>query len=750
MKRLFIAFAAYCALSVAAFAQNGSWEDQLKSITNKEEKFRFLIDFVNDHPEHEQAENVLERATELASELTQDSLLAMLQQTKGNFEKTHANYSGAWDRYSAAKSIYLKARLYNEAGEVVYKQMVLLVEQNLPDSIIRLLDQNKALFRLSEQRLQNRVQLAYGNAYYMLGRNEEALNTFLGLLDGMEVAQDTQAYISLCMNVAQLQSQFDSSMNWYRKILPLAEEADKDLHASLLMAMGWQYSQRDDKIRDSALYYFKEAEKRIGYLKSPLIKVNLCTYIADYFFERAEYILAQEYFIKAWELGKENGVEYPILLHNVAMGYVALNRRDSASHYFERYKEAVKNSEDNYELLLLHQLNAGYLRMKGDSCSVEVLSEFEKAIAYAVKLEDPRHGVKMINTHVVNCLLDSSLNVTGKARIAESILEHCRFFYGLTNRQGQLLNYTDFLKNYASLEALYGDKVHALELYRELTAAYGEMNRKKYMEGLDEALIKYKADLKDTEIRLLTEKNRAERNMRNLIIAGLAFALISLFVIFLLYRRENRTRKQLDERNNQVEELLREIHHRVKNNLQIVTSFIHIQLDKLTDPQAAQALKDTAARIAALASLHHSLYQHEDLSSIHLETYIRKLCDDILHTLPHDSVRIDCELEALKLDMDKAIPLGLVISELITNALKHAFTEKSEDARITVQLVRKEKWELTVSDNGKGIPGNLNEAGQNSIGLRLIQNLVKKQVKGEFSFSNQNGAHFTVTFLPGH
>ncbi|MES2690304.1 MAG: sensor histidine kinase, partial [Bacteroidota bacterium] len=330
--------------------------------------------------------------------------------------------------------------------------------------------------------------------------------------------------------------------------------------------------------------------------------------------------------------------------------------------------------------------------------------------------------------------------------LSAAVLSYCREFYVSLKEEEKLHNYARFLALYAKMEARFGSKEKALELFGEYQATVNRMWNEDYLGDMQSALVKYKTDLKDQEIVLLNEKEQQARTRSIFIGIALALMAIVLVLIYVLYKRETRTKKKLDERNHKVEQLLREVHHRVKNNLQIVSSFINIQLDKVHDDVSEMALKDTSTRIMALAGLHHSLYRQDDLSRIQLKEYLGELCDT-LNTSLNTNVRINYDLDELNLDIDQAIPIGLAVNELITNALKHAFTGNG-NGQIDVLLKRKDKWELVVKDNGKGLPADLDPDQMESIGMRLVQDLAVRQLKGSLSYYNDGGAVFKIEFMP--
>jgi two-component sensor histidine kinase/tetratricopeptide (TPR) repeat protein len=737
-------------IAIEATAQSSQWEKELGKIPGKVEKVEYLLKLSQDLEYGKGAFEPLQMAVKLAGETGRDSLLGKADFNLGAYYFTAGDLKTASSLFKKAKVLLLKAHCYERVASVIYWQSKLLVHTLKPDSLVRFLDKNQPIIRLSsspKQRLN--IQLMYGVAYMMLNKEAEAEKAYMALLPGAEMMQDTQLIISLCMNIGQLQHTFDSSMFWYNRVLTMTKQSDLAKYADLLADIGWTYSQQDDARKDSALYYYQEAEKYVEHMERPFSRMVLYNNTGEFFFQKQEYSMALPYFRKTIAILEQNELEVSVPYNNMALAFINLKQLDSAAYYRSVFEKALNRSGGDYERMLYYQLNTMYAKAKGDTCSVGMLEDYEKTIAYAVKLNDTRHATQTLVTEVMNCLNNKRYSEHAEVRaIARKIIAHCGVIYAMVKAEDKLVNFSEFLERYAALEELYGDKQKAMVLYKEIVTVHKETSEKKYREGVNETFVKYKTELKDAEILLLKQKDEASRTETRFILMGMAALALILVLIFVLYRRENKNKRELDIRNKKVEELLREIHHRVKNNLQIVSSFINIQLDKVKDKESVQSLMDTSRRIMALAGLHHSLYRQDDFSHIQLNEYIVELCSNIKNTMQLSTeVEMKYDLEKLQLDMDKAIPLGLALNELVTNALKYAFEGHEGQAEIAISLHRKEdRWELIVRDNGKGLPAHIDTTQKKSIGLRLVQNLVQRQVKGTLDSYNEHGAVFKITF----
>ncbi|MUG98175.1 PAS domain S-box protein [Scytonema sp. UIC 10036] len=209
---------------------------------------------------------------------------------------------------------------------------------------------------------------------------------------------------------------------------------------------------------------------------------------------------------------------------------------------------------------------------------------------------------------------------------------------------------------------------------------------------------------------------------------------------------------QLQASLREKEVLLKEIHHRVKNNLQIVYSLLRLQRRKLKDQLAANALLESQSRIEAIALIHEKLYQSEDLSRINLAEYIPSLITNLVSTFNVDRIQIDLriEIEPALVNIDKAIRCGLIINELLSNSLKYAFSASTLcNPCIYVKFTKVEKstFSLIVGDNGVGIPHHVDLLHLETLGLQLVQGFVQ-QLKGTLQANCQSGTEFHILF-PG-
>jgi PAS domain S-box-containing protein len=206
-------------------------------------------------------------------------------------------------------------------------------------------------------------------------------------------------------------------------------------------------------------------------------------------------------------------------------------------------------------------------------------------------------------------------------------------------------------------------------------------------------------------------------------------------------KAEEKIKKSLKEK----ETLLKEIHHRVKNNLQIISSILNLQSSYVQDQNILNVLKESQFRIKSMAYIHESLYQNKDFSQINFTEYISNLSKNLLHSYRKiDSlVELNLELDEVFLDIDTSIPLGLIVNELLTNSLKYAFIKNN--GTIQIQLKEnKNKIQLKIADNGVGLPENFDIYTTETLGLQLVTTLVE-QIDADLQLLNKKGTQFIIT-----
>jgi len=197
------------------------------------------------------------------------------------------------------------------------------------------------------------------------------------------------------------------------------------------------------------------------------------------------------------------------------------------------------------------------------------------------------------------------------------------------------------------------------------------------------------------------------------------------------------------------EALLREIHHRVKNNLQIISSLLRLQSRSITDEKTRELFNESQNRIRSISGIHEKLYESKDFSRIDFSDYISKLVNHlfVVYGVNAEDISFKVETKDLELDITNAIPCGLIINELVSNALKYAFP-KGKKGELFIRMIKDEngKFELSVKDTGVGLPEDFDFRKSGTFGFQIVNDLVK-QLDGTIELKKDKGTEFRVVFL---
>lgn len=204
--------------------------------------------------------------------------------------------------------------------------------------------------------------------------------------------------------------------------------------------------------------------------------------------------------------------------------------------------------------------------------------------------------------------------------------------------------------------------------------------------------------------------------------------------------------KELSGSLEEKEVLLKEIHHRVKNNLAMTINLIKLQKSKIEDEKTKDILVDIQERIFTMELLHRKLYESKDLNSIPFKKYVEELCSDLNKTYSNSrDIKITCDIEDININIEYALPCGIIITESLTNAYKYAFEGNTGEISISFKK-NKNNCNLIIKDNGKGLPKDIDINKTKSLGLRLVSSITKGQLHGNFEYKYEKGSSFTISF----
>lgn len=314
-----------------------------------------------------------------------------------------------------------------------------------------------------------------------------------------------------------------------------------------------------------------------------------------------------------------------------------------------------------------------------------------------------------------------------------------------SNLQNNLQLYADAVETLKQVNTI-SDSLYALEKSKLLSTM--ERKYKNEKEASEIANLKIANTMKEFTIMM----ERTEKQNLMIIIVLCLIILVVLTAFSFVNKEKNRRLKAqntiIQSSYKEIEDLIKESHHRIKNNLQLVSSLLKLQSRSSENSDVKKALSDAQQRMKAIALIHQKLYQKSSFKTVNIQEFIIELVDNLRITFSDSTKHIDIstDIEAIEMHMDTAIPIALVTNELVTNSFKYAFL-KQDDGKISIHIAAKnqEEIELKIEDNGEGFPEEflLNEQG--NFGYRIMNSLMKK-LKGNIRSYNDNGAHVIINF----
>ena len=501
------------------------------------------------------------------------------------------------------------------------------------------------------------------------------------------------------------------------------------------------------------------------------------------------------------ELGITNNVSFYDIYSNLGL------YRKARNQYIMEVKPTIADN-DSYGLAKYHSKVGNYLRL--DDSAPTALSELKKANHYlGVYMNDitaQKSASDMfesellkaeIEGNIAKChvmmgnyedavpLLQSSIETLTKSPynkdktevvdntlfLAEANLQMERFSEAKKHLDTDFDNISvlQTIKKNSLLAAFY-DKV---ENFKNASIYYKRNERiKDSLAKKQSALIKQQLvtivaneDLENSQ-RLIDEQKKINELARsemkakderiNLVFISLIFTLLGFAGLVYAYLKSIKNQRLIAEQKHIIENslvekdsLLKEIHHRVKNNLQMVSSLLSLQTKNTRSKAAIVALEEGKSRVKAMALIHQKLYQNDDLSVIEMQGYIESLINSVqsVYKKGGHNISITIDAEGTELDIDRAIPFGLILNELVSNSFKYAFPENDENGKIYIHLRKNgDQGYFEYTDNGIGLPEDSDERAHSSMGLRLINRLVN-QLQSKLNVDrDQEGVRFWFNF----
>ncbi|RZS94812.1 tetratricopeptide repeat protein [Cecembia calidifontis] len=436
-------------------------------------------------------------------------------------------------------------------------------------------------------------------------------------------------------------------------------------------------------------------------------------------------------------------VMYIKTLNNIGLIYKRQGNYKQAMDFFQRGLDlAEKKSEKLDKANILNNLGLSYLEQEEFK---KAKSAFDQALEINLSLGSTyQESMNRLNLGKLYLLQKQYLEAVREGERVLSLAEKESFpeDEALAN---QLLY--EVHKELGQAEKA----MHYLERYVELQE---KLLKETYSRDLAELQEEFNVVQKEQEITSLRQQEAVQaallskRNIQLTFGTVLLFLLIGLLLSALyLMKVRKKTSDELAKKNQRIETLIRELHHRVKNNLQIVNSLLSLQYNRVEDEGTKQAIMEGQSRLEAMALIHKNLYMEDDFSGLDMRQYMDFLTRSLAvsYGFPVDAVSNDIQLENPVFDLDQAVPLGLIVNELASNAFKYAF-ENKEYAQLMVEMKEKDnKVIFRMKDNGIGLPKEVQPEMSPSFGLKLVTTLIK-QLNSKLETNNSQGLEYVFEF----
>ncbi len=457
-----------------------------------------------------------------------------------------------------------------------------------------------------------------------------------------------------------------------------------------------------------------------------------------------EYDDAIEKFNKAYlifdSLGDDRGI--PPTLDQIGRAYQGKEDWDKALTYHQRVYTMTKDFKPKWKIAAVRSLADCHQLIGNDTEALELYDEAVDLILPRDTLDRVTILLSVAKIHHRNKAWDEAEEVLSKTLSELDLIGG-----GLTMKSQVHQMLADVYENTRRpTEALVQMRLYQKRL--------GESQKITDREAINRLTVEHQVEKQDLLIKNQQDELRVTNLIQYVLFGGLLALLVIVFLVVRTYLVTKKAKEKIGVQNGIITEnlkeretLLKEIHHRVKNNLQIIANLLYLQSGKFEDESIKDVLEEGQGRVRSMSLIHQKLYENEDLKSIPFGEYIMELVNEIKSSFGEQAAKVQVNVKAddAYFDVESAVPLGLIINELTTNTFKYAFEGKDE-GEFNVYLTRDESsYQLHVSDNGKGLPEEIDLRRTRSLGLRLVR-ILSDQLEGEYSFEVKEGTTFVLKF----
>jgi two-component sensor histidine kinase len=495
---------------------------------------------------------------------------------------------------------------------------------------------------------------------------------------------------------------------------------------------------------DIAIKQFIEAIKLFEDLKDINELAHCYSQMGIAYYLQYQYDNALKYYEKSIELYKKttNKKDLAGVYINQGISYTYVKKMDLAEI---NYNEALKiYQEINYEPGFAPAYNSLAKIYYARKDYNKAISYYKLAEQYSLKSNNKYHLITNYNS-LATCYKELKEYETAKTYSEKSIL--------ISKEVGSVERELFCHETMADILFSMGDYKNAYASFQNYASLKDTLFNQDKNDAIAEMQAKFDVEKNQQKVKEIELQKKiddeANTKQRLLLIVVIIVILISLIFTMVLFRNKQKVNHLLEQKNEaiqanleQKELMMSEIHHRVKNNLQMVSSILDLQARDLTDEKSMRVIEDSLSRINAISLIHQRLYQSENIRGIKINTYLQELAFDIIKnfssTVQISTIDLQCHIEDLDMDLEFAIPIGLITAELITNSCKYAFTTITHP-KINISLTKQNTdLVLVVMDNGVGKEQSVNTTGT-SFGTKLIKSLSRKLRAEITENSSSNG-----------
>lgn len=551
-----------------------------------------------------------------------------------------------------------------------------------------------------------------------------------------------------------------------------AQNKNSEARATYFLGIAFDYA----GIGDSAVFFLEKSEERFKNLKNREYQGNAINAIGVSYYYQGDFGRALEYYIKAADHFEkyEINIRLAAVLNNIAVIYRNTKRYEDAIRIYKKAIRVRKSLNDSSGLATSH-FNLGKafvyvdmpdssiyhleqsMQFRKDRADSSAIAEIQNAIAEVMynsgryqqavnRLENAwsyyKYHQEQEGLDILCAYYALSLNELGRKDEALTFLNRG---FDLLSKNPTIQSLLELHQLKAILLAERGNFEEAYYHQGQVALLSDSLRNGQQQELLEEMKARFEAKESESTIKLQKVKIEKQEKEKGYLVLVVALIILLLAVaIAALFQRIKRSR-ELAEKNEIISEtlsekevLLKEIHHRVKNNLQVVSSLLSIQSREIKDEKALAAVNESRDRVKSMAIIHQNLYREENLTGVEAAEYVKRLCKSLFQSykVDHDKINLSTEVDEVVLDVDLSIPLGLVMNELISNALKHAFP-KGRSGELKISLKQdKDDLVLRVKDNGVGLSSNKHREG--SFGTKMIHAFARK-LNAEWSIMENEG-----------